>query len=309
MRRCSTCQVEKDESEFYVYKKTGTLWGKCKKCHVSECVARAAADVEESNARTNRWRAANPGRTTANIRAWQLRNPERHKGNVYKCRYRVDLQALWDAQSGTCAACCEPMLGEGREPSSVCVDHDRSCCPGGKSCGKCVRGLIHRNCNLVLGYAKDDVKVLRSAVIYLESWKTTGPRNQALEPSTLPSLAAVVTSHVGPSRAWQLRNPDRFKAQMYKSRFNIDFNAMWAGQDGLCASCGVPMQEGGKDPPSVCVDHDRACCPSLKSCGKCVRGLIHRNCNLVLGYAKDNLTILRCAIEYLERWGQRQQLM
>jgi hypothetical protein len=33
-----------------------------------------------------------------------------------------------------------------------------------------------------------------------------------------------------------------------------------------------------------------------------VRGLIHRNCNLVLGYAKDSVKVLRCAIEYLERW-------
>jgi len=44
MRRCTKCQIEKAESEFYVYKKTGKLWSQCKKCHVSECVARDRAE-------------------------------------------------------------------------------------------------------------------------------------------------------------------------------------------------------------------------------------------------------------------------
>lgn len=171
MRRCSKCQVEKDESEFYVWKKTGTLWGKCKACHVSECSTRAKADPEKVRDRTRRWRAANPGRTNANIRAWQLRNPEKTKANAYWTRFRINFETLWAAQGGLCACCGLPMQLGGKDPNSVCVDHDRSCCPDLKSCGKCVRGLIHRNCNLVLGYAKDDLKVLRAAVEYLERWQ------------------------------------------------------------------------------------------------------------------------------------------
>jgi len=49
------------------------------------------------------------------------------------------------------------------------VDHDHSCCPGEKSCGKCVRGLLCSGCNMILGNAKDDVKILQSAIDYLKS--------------------------------------------------------------------------------------------------------------------------------------------
>lgn len=32
------------------------------------------------------------------------------------------------------------------------VDHDHTCCDGGYSCGQCIRGLAHHNCNILLGY-------------------------------------------------------------------------------------------------------------------------------------------------------------
>lgn len=170
MKRCTKCQVEKDESEFYVYKKTSKLWSQCKKCHVAECVARAKVDPNKSNERTRRWRAENPGRATAISRSWQLRHPETYEANCKRYQYNIDINAMWVAQGGLCACCGTSMQRGGKNPLSVCVDHDRSCCAGKKSCGQCVRGLIHRNCNLVLGYAKDDLKVLRAAIEYLERW-------------------------------------------------------------------------------------------------------------------------------------------
>jgi|11_taG_2_1085331.scaffolds.fasta_scaffold00036_19 hypothetical protein len=37
----------------------------------------------------------------------------------------------------------------------ACLDHDHTCCPtGGKSCGKCVRGVICQQCNTAEGYIK-----------------------------------------------------------------------------------------------------------------------------------------------------------
>jgi hypothetical protein len=50
------------------------------------------------------------------------------------------------------------------------TDHDRSCCPGTGSCGKCVRGLLCNPCNLMIGHAHDEQERLRAAIQYLADW-------------------------------------------------------------------------------------------------------------------------------------------
>lgn len=60
-------------------------------------------------------------------------------------------------QGGVCALCGKPPLGNER----LVVDHDHTT--------GVVRGLIHGVCNTVIGYAKDDVDLLRKAIIYLEN--------------------------------------------------------------------------------------------------------------------------------------------
>jgi hypothetical protein len=61
-----------------------------------------------------------------------------------------DYDAMLAAQGGVCWICKEP-------PSRIrlAVDHDHDCCPGGKSCGECVRGLLCTPCNTLLGRVKD----------------------------------------------------------------------------------------------------------------------------------------------------------
>lgn len=176
MKRCSKCAVEKEATKefFYTYKYKGKerLKSQCKVCHIADCVARASSDPEKNNERSRVWRQENHDQWQATVRARYASNPEKIDTYARWTRYRIKFRELWDAQNGMCASCGEFMLPKGKDPKSVCVDHDRSCCPGGKSCGKCVRGLIHRNCNLVLGYAKDDIEVLEKAVEYLKRWKS-----------------------------------------------------------------------------------------------------------------------------------------
>ena len=71
--------------------------------------------------------------------------------------------AILAAQGGACYICR-------RKPGlkRLACDHDHRCCPGPVSCGRCVRGLLCRNCNRdVLGHLKDDVTALERAIAYL----------------------------------------------------------------------------------------------------------------------------------------------
>jgi len=68
-------------------------------------------------------------------------------------RFRVRL-AWFEAklaEQGNCCATCDKPMGERR----FAVDHDHTCCPGRKSCGKCVRGLVCDKCNLYLGMLEE----------------------------------------------------------------------------------------------------------------------------------------------------------
>ena len=55
---------------------------------------------------------------------------------------------LLEAQGYACAMGREPF----EEDQLIYIDHDHSCCPGERSCGKCVRGLLCLTCNIALGY-------------------------------------------------------------------------------------------------------------------------------------------------------------
>jgi hypothetical protein len=86
-------------------------------------------------------------------------------------RYRYGLStssylALLKSQNNACAICFT--VDPGGPHNRWYVDHDHTCCPGGKTCGNCVRGLLCFKCNVLLGMAQDDINVLRSAIRYLK---------------------------------------------------------------------------------------------------------------------------------------------
>jgi hypothetical protein len=73
-----------------------------------------------------------------------------------------------ESQGNECAICGSTLAG-GRSPRNrFHIDHDPACCPkAGKSCGRCVRGLLCATCNLALGKFKS-VELLEKAIQYLK---------------------------------------------------------------------------------------------------------------------------------------------
>jgi hypothetical protein len=66
-------------------------------------------------------------------------------------------------QDGRCAICRREPLAEKR----LGVDHDHRCCPGEKTCGRCLRDLLCNDCNSALGLFGDDPERLEAAAAYL----------------------------------------------------------------------------------------------------------------------------------------------
>lgn len=112
-------------------------------------------------------RAYNKARYEANKEAildqqkeFYKNNKDEKRKNNYKAQYGIileDYNEMFVNQNGCCKIC-------GRHQSefkkTLCVDH---CHTTGK-----VRGLLCSNCNIVLGQAKDDIEILKSAIKYLE---------------------------------------------------------------------------------------------------------------------------------------------
>ncbi len=68
-------------------------------------------------------------------------------------------------QGGACAVCERIFI---KKPQ---IDHDHKCCPGRKTCGKCIRGLLCGQCNTLLGLANDDSERLKRAAEYLVKYQ------------------------------------------------------------------------------------------------------------------------------------------
>lgn len=104
------------------------------------------------------------------------RRPNRRRWNL-KNRYGIgeeQYQELLLKQGGVCAICKEHETRKrerGGDPVRLSVDHDHNCCPGKKSCGKCVRALLCFRCNQLLGLCHDDITVLQAAIEFLHQRK------------------------------------------------------------------------------------------------------------------------------------------
>jgi hypothetical protein len=80
-------------------------------------------------------------------------------------------------------------------------------------------------------------------------------------------------------------------------------------KDPMCPlGCGlnllVPVTLEGQNRARIplVVDHDHRCCCTGMSCGACVRGLLCLTCNIMVGAARDNSTVLRAGADYLDAY-------
>jgi len=131
MKICNKCKQQKHRTEYYLLHKF------CKDCA-----------IKASNERYQRLKKADPD--------WL-----KYRGIAN--RYKLTKEQHQELVSKGCGIC-------GTHEGTLVIDHDHSCCPTERCCGKCVRGVLCKNCNLVLGRSKDSQEILQRAINYLNEW-------------------------------------------------------------------------------------------------------------------------------------------
>lgn len=81
---------------------------------------------------------------------WARDNTGKARVHAMKYNYGISkeqYETMLRDQDNSCKICSKNF-----DKTTPRVDHDHSCCSGGKGCGNCVRGLLCNRCNLFLGF-------------------------------------------------------------------------------------------------------------------------------------------------------------
>jgi hypothetical protein len=168
---CYECKQIKPTMDFYSAKnKKHGLADKCRSCiriYKSQAIKIAYSK--------------NPKFFTNKTKLWRIKNPEKHKKQTKQSKWKYqkikNLDGSWfrlnnyldflKIQNGKCAICGIVFF---KDSISYPADH----------CHKYgfVRGILCDSCNRGLGQFRDDINILKSAILYLEEFYGKIHKNQ-----------------------------------------------------------------------------------------------------------------------------------
>lgn len=97
------------------------------------------------------------------------------------------------------------------------------------------------------------------------------------------------------NRASYLRNKDAIRYRGVKRRYKIDEDAYLEMISNGCEVCGSFE--------NLCIDHDHKCCDTNITCGKCIRGILCKRCNIAEGLYKNDPHFIQNLIKYMNKHG------
>lgn len=142
-----------------------------------------------------------------------------------------------------------------------------------------------------------DVPERRYALAPIDPTRQIGPNNYRWSSAGHPEAKGVEGKRAY-AKANRSLNKDQLRDRDFRKKYGIDFveyQRMLVEQNGVCACCERPetrLTDAG-ELRMLSVDHNHTT--------GAVRGLLCSNCNLVLGYACDDVTVLQKAIGYLRK--------
>ena len=128
--------------------------GLCRKCYWRNW---RKDHLDKANEYTRRHYGANLDKMHNKNRRYREANPEYYRRKHYEYRYGItidDYDAIFERQDGQCAICGHT------QKRPLYVDHAHTADE--------IRGLLCNRCNVLLGYARDDINLLKKAIQYLE---------------------------------------------------------------------------------------------------------------------------------------------
>lgn len=152
--RCTNCAAEMTpENSVPAKRMKNGLSSWCRSCHAERSRRWQKENPEKVRAarkeRYHRMRAEGTWKRQPTDPVVALRRHLRHYYGVTLEWFNEQLER----QGGCCAICGIPAVDLQRR---LVVDHDHDCCPGSRSCGRCVRELLCSNCNRTLGLFEAD---------------------------------------------------------------------------------------------------------------------------------------------------------
>lgn len=165
---CNKCGINKGSNCFskHTTSKDGLQYA-CKECDNRRNRELYINNIEESRKRRKEYYWNNLEKSKENNRNRYLKNPNIGVNSRFKRIYGIDLikyEILLENQNFSCAIC---LTNYKNFSTRLCVDHDHSCCPGKKSCGKCIRGLLCGSCNKGIGLLQENYNIIIRAGAYV----------------------------------------------------------------------------------------------------------------------------------------------
>ena len=91
----------------------------------------------------------------------------------------------------------------------------------------------------------------------------------------------------------KLRTPGKKETNWKRHHITQEkYTSLLRMYDGKCHACKTNIATN--------IDHDHQCCNKIRSCGKCVRGLLCHQCNSALGLLGDSRQKIKNLLEYIK---------
>jgi ribosomal protein L37AE/L43A len=152
--------------------------------------AEVSADPEKAAARqeaARRYYRDNRERILARAKERRAQDLMAKKSYQHGIEWEPLFAALWEAQGGKCYLCGDELRPD--QPRAIHLDHDHSCCPLARSCERCRRGLACKDCNRLIGIARDDPDRLRRIADGLE--RANEAVRERMQVPRLPRIAEI----------------------------------------------------------------------------------------------------------------------